>query len=85
MDKDLKDSRISVVVHAIAAVTVAYASVQMGGLLAGVLGLAVLIALGFLLQKVTGKRGLKWWLSNGLIIYLFLWLVGWIFFFNISL
>ena len=31
----------------------------------------LLVVMGFVIERMTGKRGLKWWASNGLLIYLF--------------
>jgi hypothetical protein len=86
MEKDLKHSRISVIVHAFSAAAVAYASASISNTLyAGALGIAVLIAAGYPLEKAFGKRGFRWWFTNGIFIYLFVWLVGWIYFFNAGL
>ena len=83
MEKGLRDARISVIAHTIAAVLVAYFSLWIqNNVYAGVVGLVVLIAVGYPLERLTGKRGFKWWLANGIVLYLLVWLVGWIYLFN---
>ncbi len=86
MEKDRKDSLVSVAIHTIAGVVIGYISLSFGGF-SNALGLAVvvLIILGFVVQKVSStKRDRKWWLGNGGIIYLFVWIVSWILFFNLA-
>ena len=85
MDTDLKHSRISLVIHAVAAIAVSYLSIYLGGgLLPGAVGIVVLVGIGYPLERLTGKRGFKWWFVNGVIIYLLIWLVGWTYFLNIA-
>lgn len=84
MDKDLKDARISVLVHTIAAIVVAYISLQLGTFwYAFPLAIVVLIFIGTLMERVVGKRGYMWWFGNGVIIYLFVWYVSWVVLANI--
>jgi len=83
--EDLNKVRVSVIVHALAALAVAYiTTTSVTGLFGGVLGIVVLIVMGFSLERGLGKKGIKWWFANGLFIYLLLWLVGMIYFFNLS-
>jgi hypothetical protein len=49
------------------------------------IGLIVLWALSRVTRSIVGKKEGKWWLSNGAVIYLFVWLISWITFFNILL
>lgn len=81
---DLKHNRISVTVHAVAAILIGQMSVWLSNnLYSGVLGIGVLIGIGYLLRIVTGKRDLKWWLANGIVIYLLVWLVTWTYLINL--
>lgn len=84
MDPELKASRISLPIHAAAAIIFGYVSFRMGNnLLSGFLGIIVLIITGFAVERIVKKKGIKWWLANGLFVYLFLWLVSWVYFFNL--
>lgn len=83
MDTELKHTRISVLVHGILGVVAAYVAVQVDILLAGVIGIVLLVAVGYPLERLVGKRGFKWWFANGIFIYLLLWLVVWIYLFNL--
>lgn len=89
MMDDLTQTRISVAIHAVVAILMGWVSVQVAAasrsLFAGVLGIVVLIVIGYLTEQVTGKRGIKWWFGNGVIIYLLVWLVSWVYFFNAAL
>lgn len=86
MERDIKHARISVIIHTAAAIVVANISILLANnLFAGVVGIATLVAIGYLLEKFLGKRGFKWWFANGMFIYIFVWLVGWIYFFNLGL
>ncbi len=85
MENDLNHARISLVIHAAAALAVSYLSAFLGGLYAGLVGIVVLVAIGYPLEKFAGKRGFKWWLANGIFVYLFLWLVGWTYFLNVGI
>lgn len=83
MDTELKHIRVSLIVHVAAAIGVAAVSFWLqNNLFAGVLGIAVLLIIGYPLERMAGKSGLKWWFANGIILYLFAWLVGWIYLFN---
>ena len=89
-DKDLLHSRISILIHSIVAVIVGYASLTLrsifqSGWIVAAVAIIVLVVMGFGLQRMVGKRGLKWWVSNGLFIYLFFWLISWTMFFNLGL
>lgn len=38
---------------------------------------------GKILENKFGKKGIKWWISNGLFIYLFIWIISWLFLLNL--
>lgn len=86
---ETKQSRFSVVVHLVAAVVMGWISFTLSAVytkwLFVFLGFAVLVAIGFALERVVGKKGVKWWLGNGGIIYLFVWVVTWVLLFNLGL
>ena len=48
-----------------------------------VLALAVLTATSFILKKIWKiQKGRKWWISNAIVIFIFVWLVVWTIFYN---
>lgn len=82
--EDIAASRVSVGVHTLLAIVIGYISLFLGsGWYALVLAVVVLIALGRGLEKLVGARGRKWWLGNGAVIYFLLWIMSWVFFYNI--
>ena len=84
----LNQERVSMGIHVAVALAVGYASFGLASasrsLYAIALGLVVLYITGFAVQKVIGKKGIKWWVSNGLVVYLFFWLISWTVFFNLA-
>ncbi len=86
--EELNQIRLSLGVHVVVALLMGWLSFIIAeatrSLYAIGLGLVVLYVVGFAVQKVTGKKGIKWWAGNGLIIYLFFWLIGWTVFFSMA-
>ena len=80
-------ARLSVLMYTIGAVIVGYASLQVspiaGNMLTIFLGLAMAWVVGKVVQSVVGQKGIKWLIGNGIFIYVFVWLISWIFFFNL--
>lgn len=81
------ESRISVLIYAAAAIAMGYASLLIspfaGNMLTILMGLIGAWLVGKLVQLYLGKKEVKWLIGNGLFIYLFVWLIAWIFFFNL--
>ena len=79
--------RISVLIYTIGAVIVGYASMQAspiaGNMLTIFIGLVMAWVIGKVVQSVVGQKDIKWLIGNGLFIYIFVWLISWIFFFNL--
>ena len=77
--------RVSIAAHGAAAIAMGWISFMLsaaaGKYAVAGLGIAVLGFLGVALKR-NGKN-FKWWASNGLFIYLLVWLVSWIYFFNL--
>lgn len=71
-------------VYAVVAVIMGYVSMTISSTaLAAVAAIIVLIALTFILRAAFRiKEGAKWWLGNGVIVYLFLWVIVWTIFYN---
>jgi len=86
---ELAQSRISLGMHAVVAIVMGWISVEIAAmsrsLFAIIAALVILYATGFVAQKVTGQKGIKWWAINGMIIYLFIWFISWTLFFNLAL
>lgn len=80
---ELNVSRISLGVHIVMGAVAGYLSMFMEGALYS-LGLAILILIitGYSTELILKKKGIKWWMSNGGVLYILVWLVAWIFFFN---
>ena len=81
----MKKENISIGVHCLAAITAGFLSRWLENS-AAALAVAVLILLitGNMAEKITkGKKNLKWWFANGLLIYIFIWLITWIALYNL--
>ncbi|MCK4335736.1 MAG: hypothetical protein KAT94_00190 [Candidatus Aenigmarchaeota archaeon] len=80
---ELNTSRVSLGIHVVMGAVAGYLSMFMGMALYS-LGLAILILIitGYATQFILKKKGIKWWMSNGGVLYILVWLVAWIFFFN---
>jgi len=87
MDDDLNHIRTTIALHVVVAVAIGYLSVVIsriyGDWISILLGLVILWGIGKVSNKIVGKKGFKWWFSNGIFIYLFTWLISWIVFFNL--
>ncbi|HLD39101.1 MAG TPA: hypothetical protein VJB05_02190 [archaeon] len=72
------------IVYAVIAVIVGYVSMTMNNTAyAAVVAILVLVVLTFALRAVFKiKQDVKWWLGNGVIVYLFLWIIVWTIFYN---
>ena len=85
---ELKHSRIGMGSHTVLAIIVGWLSIPLSGMLGNwltvIIGFVIVIAFGYVLERVLGKKGLKWWVANGLFVYLLIWLVAWTFFFNLA-
>jgi F0F1-type ATP synthase assembly protein I len=84
---ELNASRFSLSVHTIAGIIAGYVSYLLNNMFNNklyVFGVMILILLitGYLTEFALKKKGIKWWLSNGAILYIFVWLISWIFLFN---
>ena len=88
MDAELKAARITGGAHAVLAIIIGWLSPMVGSQFgtnwaAGGLGILLLIVCGYVCEKFAGKKGIKFWVANGVFIYLLLWLVSWTYFVNI--
>ncbi len=83
LDVDLR----STLVYAVAGVILGYTSFIINQpKISIILSLTVILALRVLIKTVWKiKQPPKWWLGNGIIIYIFIWLIVWTIFYNIRL
>ncbi len=72
--------RAVIAMHTMAAISIGLVSTKLEPWMAGLMGFVVLLILGMLTSRMVSK---KLWLSNGLMIYLFLWFVSWVLFYNL--
>jgi len=86
---EISQVRVSVAIHAAAAIIMGWVSVVLTAmsrtLVAGIIGIIVMVAVGFITQKAVRKTDRKWWLSNGVLIFLLVWLVSWTVFHNLGI
>lgn len=86
---ETKHSRIAVGLHTILAIIVGWLSIYIsavtGEIITVVIAIVVVILFGYMLEKFIGKKGLKWWMGNGIFIYILIWFVTWAFFLNTAL
>ncbi len=80
---EIKKIRISLIIHTVAAILVGWLSSLLSIWIAGLTGIVVLLGCGYFSERVTKKKGIKWWFANGIFIYLMFWLISWIVFINI--
>lgn len=79
----MEKETITTIVFVVLGLVVGYISQFIGSAkLSLVTAIIVLVVVGNIIGKVFDE-GAKWWLKNGGGIYIFLWLVFWIFFFNL--
>ena len=80
---ELNVSRFSLGVHTVAGIVAGYVSYVLANNLYA-LGAAIVILLvtGYATEFALKKKGMKWWMSNGAVLYILVWLVSWIFLFN---
>lgn len=90
MTEELKASRVTMGLHAVAAIVIGYFSPMIAEVYgtnwaAAGLGIAALLGMGFLSEKAVARKGMKFWAANGIFIYLLVWLVSWTYFFNLAI
>lgn len=86
---DLNQSRFSVTLHVATAIAMGWLSFSIQAMftkwVSVILAFIVLGVLGFATQNVAKGKDMKWWLGNGAFIYFMVWIVSWVFFYNMSL
>jgi len=83
---DLKHVRVTISLHIAVAIVVGWLSVVVSGFygdwISILVGLIILWLTGKIASKVVNKDT-KFWFSNGVFVYLLIWLISWIVFFNL--
>ena len=85
---DLNASRISLTIHTLAGFGAGYLYFYIeNSIFLFLAAIAILFVTGFITEKIVKKdmvkkAGIKWWLGNGALIFILIWLVAWIYFFN---
>lgn len=80
---DLNITRTSMGIHTILGIVAGYLSTFFDFLLYSVvLAIVILIITGYATEFALKKKGIKWWMTNGGILYILVWLVSWIYLFN---
>ena len=74
----------TVVIYAILAVIMGYVSFYINHTAYATVASIVVLLIGTFAMKFAFKikEGVKWWLGNGVIVYIFLWLIIWTIFYN---
>jgi len=88
MNPELKASRITAGIHAVLAIIMGWLSPavarQFGTNWAPAgLGMLLLFICGYICERLAVKKGIKFWIANGVLVYLLLWLVSWTYFINL--
>lgn len=82
---ELNESRVAVGIHAVTGVLAGYVSMFFSDILYSVgLGIIILIVTGYGVEFLLKKKGIKWWMSNGGLLFILAWIATWIFFFNLA-
>lgn len=82
--EDSSAVKVSLAIHTVAGIIAGYVSLFFEGVLYSVgAALAILIVTGFATEFILKKKGIKWWMTNGGILYILVWLVSWVYFFNL--
>jgi len=78
----------SSILHAITGIIAGYLSFTMNSVGLAVVVMIVILAISMALTKVaiqSEKKDAKWWLGNGVIVYILLWIVVWTIYYNIAI
>lgn len=80
MDKE----KISVLIHAATGVGAGIISSLLANPMYNLAAaLVILFGTGKVTEFVAEREDFKWWIGNGVVPYIFLWLISWVFLFNL--
>ena len=80
---DINTTRVSMGVHTVMGIIAGYASMFFEALYSAGLAILILVITGYMTEFILKKKGIKWWMSNGGVLYILVWLVTWVFLFNL--
>jgi len=78
----MKEENVSMLVFIISGIIVGGISKFFSAGISFLISVIVMIIIGKVLAKKFGKDT-KWWVTNGGLIYLFIWIIAWVLFFNL--
>ncbi|MCD6477603.1 MAG: hypothetical protein J7K87_01240 [Candidatus Aenigmarchaeota archaeon] len=78
----MKEENISFWTFSIIGIIVGAISIFFDWKTSFLIAVIVLVLIGEIIGKKF-KKNTKWWLSNGGMIYLLMWIISWVFFFNL--
>jgi len=77
---------VSTLIHTITGIIAGYLSFLVNSTIAVVLMIVILaISIGIVKFSLKVKQNAKWWLGNGVIVYILVWLIVWTLFYNIAI
>lgn len=80
----MEKEKISTLIHSAVGVGAGVLSSLVGRPIYGAIAaFVILYATGKATELVVEKEGFKWWMGNGVVPFIFLWLMTWVFFFNL--
>lgn len=82
-DENHSHNKISLGIHTIMGIVAGYASVMFDTLYSVGIAIVILLVTGYAVEFVLKKKGIKWWMANGGVIYILVWIVTWTFLFNV--
>ncbi len=84
-NQDLKSQRVSVVIHTVFGLLAGYLSLYFSRFWFALgASIILLLVVGLITQKTYAKgKDRKWWLGNGVAIYILVWLMAWILLLNL--
>jgi membrane glycosyltransferase len=81
---DLNVTRTSMGIHTVLGIIAGYVSIWLENVLfAAGAAIVILIITGYVTEMIVKKKGIKWWLTNGGVLYLLVWIVSWVYLFNL--
>ena len=79
-----KETKISLSIHTVVGIIAGYMSSMFGEMLYSLgIAIALLAITGYAVSFALKKKGMKWWLANGGVIYILVWVLVWVFAFNL--